>query len=198
MTDKERILSYLSANNGVVSAKAVRQMGLDTKTLQRLANNGVLERVAHGLYMDADQLDDPFFVAQYRCPQGVYSMDSALFLHHLTDRNPVRMTFTIPSKSNTGLLNEPERYRFYYLKNGLWNLGQTTVTSPYDNPLTVYDIERTICDCIRKSDDLDRNEMILALKAYFKTPGARFNVLLDYADAFRIRDTIRQYMEVLR
>lgn len=198
MTDKESVLSYLSTHNGLISAKAVRQMRIDTKALQRLAQSGDLERIAHGLYMDAEHLDDPFFVAQYRCPQGVYSMDTALYLHHLTDRNPTRLSLTIPSGSNTRFLLKPERYQIYYLKNELWKLGQTTVLSPYSNPVIAYDIERTLCECIRKLDELDRDEIISAVKVYMRIPGAKLNKLLDYADIFHIRETVRQYMEVLR
>ena len=197
-TDQDKVLSYLAENNGIVRARDIRQMGMDTKVLQRLVKSGELERVTHGLYMDADHLEDPFFVAQYRCPQGIYSMDTALYLHQLTDRNPVKLCLTIPSGSNTALLNDASLYRFFYLKEALWEMGQTTISTAYGNQVKVYNLERTICDCIRKIDELDRNEVISAVKTFMKSPGAKLKELMDFAVIFHIRETVRQYMEVLR
>lgn len=197
-TDQDKVLSYLAENNGVVRARDIRQMGMDTKVLQRLVKSGELERVTHGLYMDTDHLEDPFFIAQYRCPQGIYSMDTALYLHQFTDRNPVKLCLTIPSGSNTALLTDASHYRFFYMKEALWEMGQTTISTPYGNQVKVYNLERTICDCIRKIDELDRNEVISAVKGYMKNPGAKLNELMDLAEIFHIREIVRQYMEVLR
>lgn len=198
MADKERVLQYIHENNGVIRALDVREMGMDTKVLQRLEKSGDLERVAHGLYMDAEHLEDPFLVAQHRCPKGVFSMDTALILHQLSDRNPVKFSLTIPSGWNTSLLRESSRYRFFYLKESLWKMGQSTIVSAYGNVLTVYNVERTICDCIRKIDELDRDEVLSAVKIYMKRPDAKWHELMNYAELFHIRDTVRQYIEVLR
>ena len=97
VTDKDKVLNFVHDNNGVIQAKDVRQMDMDTKVLQRLVKNGDLERVAHGLYMDAEHLEDPFLVAQYLCSRGVYTMDTALYLHQVSDSNLVKLSFTIPS-----------------------------------------------------------------------------------------------------
>lgn len=198
MADKNRVLNFIHENNGVIRAKDVRQMDMDTKVLQRLEKSGDLERVAHGLYMDAEHLEDPFLVAQYRCSKGVFSMDTALYLHQLSDRNPVKLSFTIPSGWNTALLTESSYYRFFYLKENLWKMGQSTIVSAYGNTLTVYSVERTICDCIRKINELDRDEVLSAVKIYMKRPDAKWQELMNYAELFHIRKTVRQYMEVLQ
>lgn len=198
MSNKDKVLKFIHENNGVIRAQDVRQMGMDTKILQRLDKSGDLERIAHGLYMDTSHLEDPFLVAQYRCPKGVFSMDTALYLHQLSDRNPVKFSITIPSGWNTALLTESSRYRFFYLKDSLWEMGQSTIVSAYGNALTVYNVERTICDCIRKIDELDRDEVLSAVKTYMKRPDTKWHELMIYAELFHIRDTVRQYMEVLR
>lgn len=198
MTDKDRALRYLEEHGGVVRLSDIRRLGVGSKTLQRLVYSGRLERVARGLYIDADKLEDSFFIAQYRCPRGVFSMDTALYLHRMTDRNPTRLVMTIPSGWNTPLLEQPDRYRFFYLKPELWRLGQVSLLTPSALPVMVYDLERTICDCIRRIDELDRDEVLSAVRKYMKDPRARLKELLDYAEIFHIRSTVRQYMEVLR
>jgi len=198
MTDREKVMNFIAQNHGVIRAKDLHQMEIDTKILQRLVKAGELERIAHGLYMDANHLEDPFYVALYRCSRGVFSMDTALYLHQFTDRNPTTLSITIPSGSNTTLLTDSSHYRFYYLKEKLWKVGQINLISPFGNPLTVYDPERTIVDCIRKIDELDRDEVVSAIKIYMKSPNAKFDILLDYAEFFNLRETVRKYMEVLR
>jgi len=186
MADKDRVLKYVQDNNGVIRALNVREMGMDTKVLQRLEQSGDLERVAHGLYMDEEHLEDPFLVTQYRCSKGVFCMDTALYLHQLTDRNPMKLSLTIPSGWNNSLLTESSRYRFFYLKESLWKMGQSTTVSDYGNALTVYDVERTICDCIRKIDELDRDEVLIAVRTYMRRPDAKWQELMNYAEQFHI------------
>ena len=198
MADKDRVLGYLAEHDGVVLADDVRRLGLSTRALERLVHSGQLERVARGLYIDADRMEDSFLVAQYRCPSGIFSMDSALYLHRMTDRNPTRLVMTILSGTHPRVRSQIDLYRFFYLKPELWQLGKTSVLTPSGNSVTVYDPERTICDCIRRIDELDRDEVLTAVKRYMKDPRARLQELLDYAETFHIRDTVRQYMEVLR
>jgi predicted transcriptional regulator of viral defense system len=198
VTDKDQALQYLKEHDGVIRLADIRRLEIGSKTLQRLVHSGRLERVARGLYIDADQMEDSFLVAQYRCPRGVFCMDTALYLHRMTDRNPTRLVMTIPSGWNTPLLEQSNRYRFFYLKPELWRLGQTSLLTPSGHPVTAYDLERTICDCIRRIDELDRDEVLSAMKRYMKDPRARLKELLDYAEVFHLRDKMRQYMEVLR
>lgn len=198
MADKDQILEYLAEHDGIVLADDVRRLGLSTRALERLVYSGQLERVARGMYIDADRMEDSFLVAQYRCPNGIFSMDTALYLHRMTDRNPTRLVMTIPSGKHPRVRSQVELYRFFYLKPELWQLGQTSVLTPSGNSVTVYDPERTICDCIRRIDELDRDEVLTAVKRYMKDPRARLQELLDYAEVFHIRDKVRQYMEVLR
>ena len=69
--------------------------------------------------------------------------------------------------------------------------------SPFGNEIRIYDKERTICDCIRKRDVLDRNIVIEAVKRYAKEKGNDYAELLRYAELFNVRNIVRQYMEVL-
>ncbi|MDO5737819.1 MAG: hypothetical protein Q4P65_01020 [Eubacteriales bacterium] len=86
----------------------------------------------------------------YRLPRGVYSHESALFLHGLSDENPAKLVLTIPSGWNSSLLKEHDLYTFYYLKDELWKLGQVKVETPYGNIVTAYCKERTIAEMLAK------------------------------------------------
>lgn len=179
-----------------MTASSVRELGIDTKILQRMTARGEIERVANGLYMNANNIEDPYFVALYRCPLGVFSMNTALFLHHFTDRNSYQMCMTIPSGTNTALLKEPG-FRFFYLTTEQWGLGRTSIITPFGNLVSVYDLERTLVDCVRKIEFLDRDEVLSAIKSYKRLKKMNQSKFLAYAEVFHVREQVWQYLEVL-
>jgi predicted transcriptional regulator of viral defense system len=194
---KEAIAEILKQNNGILKAADARLAGIDYKELSRLTEAGLLERISHGMYIAASDMSDDYFVAQYKCGKGVFSHETALFFHGLSDRTPLTLMMTIPSGYNTTLLKDKDTYRFFYCKSELHGLGITTMPSPHGNDLRVYDKERTLCDCIKRKDSLDSDLVLPAVKQYMGEGGTDFAKLLDYAGRLKIRDTVRQYMEVL-
>ncbi|MCL1890708.1 MAG: type IV toxin-antitoxin system AbiEi family antitoxin domain-containing protein [Coriobacteriia bacterium] len=197
MEQKKTIAKILKETNGILRASDAKLAGIDYKELQRLTEAGLIERISHGLYIFAADIADDYLVAQYRCGKGIYSHETALFLHGLSDRTPLQLMMTIPSGHNTRLLKDKSSFRFFYCKPDLHDLGITTVISPYGNILRVYNRERTLCDCIKKKDVLDIDLVLLAVKQYLSEKGADLAQLLDYAEKLKIRNTVRQYMEVL-
>jgi len=158
---------------------------------------GEVERVARGLYIHPDYFADDYFITSYRLPKGVYSHESALFLHHLSDENPSKLVLTIPSGWNISLLQERERYTFYYLKEELWELGQVQVQTPYGNTVTAYSKERTLAEILAKDEQTDRNLILQALEMGLKGKELDSLQLMKYARVFDVQDVMRAYLEVL-
>lgn len=88
---KDIVLGLLQKNNGILPASQAREAGIENKVLQRMVETGLLERIGRGLYLDADQMEDEYAVTQYRCRQGIYSHETALFFHDLSDRTPFKL-----------------------------------------------------------------------------------------------------------
>jgi len=186
----------MEQNKGYLTAKDARENGLDNKTLQRMAERGLIERTAHGLYNGADIFPDPLLIAQHRCPKGVFSHETALFLHDLSDRDPLRIMMTIPAGWNSKLLLD-DSMLFFYSTPKYMGLGICDVSTLSGAIIRAYDIERTICDCVRYIDKLDRDLVLTALKWYAKSKDRNSSKLLDYASVFKIRDIVHRYLEVL-
>ena len=197
MEDKDLVIKIMKKNNGILTSKDARELGIDNKVLQRLHKSGEIERLEHGVYMDSDQIADEYFATQYRCKRGIFSHETALFFHDLSDRTPLQLMLTIPSGYNTRLLKDKQRYKFFYIKEELHSIGKITASTPFGNKVYVYDKERTICDCLKKIESLDADLVLDAIKKYMRLPGSNFAKLLEYAEIFNVRDLVRQYMEVL-
>lgn len=197
MTEKEMVIKLLNERNGIITSKQVSNIGVSGTVLARMKEEQLIEKVAHGIYVDIDTFADEYLISQLRCKQGVFSHETALFFHDLTDRTPSRLMLTIPSGYNTRLLKEKEMYSFFYCKKELHDIGQMIMSTPYGNEVMVYNKERTICDIVIKMDKLDTDIVVDAIKRYMKESRASYATLLKYAEKFKIRDKIRQYMEVL-
>lgn len=197
MDTRNLVIEIMHKNNGILTSKYASEVGIDNKTLQRMYQSGEIERLEHGIYMDPNQMEDEYFITQYRCKRGIFSHETALFFHDLTDRTPFQLMLTIPSGYNTRLLKDKQKYKFFYIKEDLHSIGEEIMTTPFGNKVYVYDKERTICDCLKKKGLLDTDLVLDAVKQYMKSSGADFAKLLEYADIFKVRDLVRQYMEVL-
>jgi len=196
MASIEKAYALMEHRGGYLTSKEAQEKGVENKTLQRMADRGLIERVAHGLYVSADTFPDPFFVTQYRCTKGIFSHETALFLHDLSDRDPIRLMMTIPSGWNTQLLKDSNMIFFYSEPKRLM-YGACEIETPTGVKVNAYDAERTLCDCLRNIDRLDRNLILTAIKRYVKRNDHDSAKLLEYATVLKIRDMVYRYLEVL-
>ena len=54
-----------------------------------------LEQAAHGVYVSPDAWVDGMYLLHLRCSQGIFSHETALFFHDLTDREPSAYSITV-------------------------------------------------------------------------------------------------------
>ena len=69
-----------------------------------------LEQAAHGVYVSPDTWTDAMYLLHLRCGQAVFSHETALFFHDLTDREPLKYTITV----RTGYNPNPPNYATLY------------------------------------------------------------------------------------
>lgn len=122
--------------------------------------------------------------------------DEALYFYGLVDREPERPTFTIYSEYNVGRL-KANGYKTFYVKKELLDLGKVTVKDFNGTEVNMYDLERTICDLVRNRRSFEIQDWTNALKAYVKRKDKNLTKLFEYADAFKIKNILKNYLEVL-
>ncbi|MGI6751976.1 MAG: type IV toxin-antitoxin system AbiEi family antitoxin domain-containing protein [Anaerovoracaceae bacterium] len=193
----EKIMNFIAENNGMISTNEAKENNISLKRLERLEKSGELERVAHGLYLHKDYILDPFYLLQYRSSKIVFSHNTALYLHKLSDENPSILTMTVPSGWNSPLIKEDKSYKFYYYKEEIWEIGQEKINSPYGHKINIYDKERTLCDSIINIDELGRDLVINAIKEYMtNTKNRDIEKLYKYAEILNTKEKVRTYVEV--
>lgn len=190
------ILKIAKENNGVVTNEQVVNLGLQRGTLKYLTDVGKLERVARGIYILPEFLEDEFYCIQARFKRGVFSHNTALFLHVLSDRTPNLFCMTFP-KSYNATAPRAENIKVFQSTNDLYDLGITEMKSPSGNTVKVYSAEKTLCDILRTSSHTDIQVVSLAFKEYSKLPNKNIPLLSEYAKILKVDEKLRSYLEVL-
>lgn len=196
MDDIKKVQKLLKKNNGVIETYQVEALKINNKVLTRMLEKGLIERVARGIYIESDTLEDNYLITQAICRKGIFSHETALYFHDLCDRTPIKYQLTIPSYYNTKLLKD-KNYQFFYLKDELYEIGITEMKTPYGNKVKVYDLERTICDIIRNKKKIEIALFTDAMKRYAERKDRNSIKLHKYAKLFNIEDEVRKYLEVL-
>lgn len=192
----ERTRRIFKDQNGVVMTSDLSRFGIPRTYLSILEKNKEIERVSRGVYKTPSTMEDEMFIFQSKYKSSIYSHETALFLHDLTDRNPLTYSISVPSGYHSSSLNE-SGHKIFYVQRSLFGLGVVLMKSPHGNEIRVTNLERTICDILRSKNQIDVQYVNNALKRYVARKEKNINLLYNYAKAFRIQKIVRHYIEVL-
>jgi len=196
MNKKEKLLNILNENDGTITVNLLEEEGIEREYLSQLEKEGKIEKVERGVYIDVNNVDDRMFNAQYRFKKGIFSYGTALYLHNLTDRTPLKYTMTFPRKYN---VTNAKIYGIntYSIVEDKYQIGKEEILSNLGNIVYVYSMERTLCDIVRKNSRLEKEIVINAFKKYVQRKDKKLNNLYNYAKNLKVYDTVRKYIEVL-
>ncbi|MCE5201156.1 MAG: type IV toxin-antitoxin system AbiEi family antitoxin domain-containing protein [Synergistaceae bacterium] len=196
MNDCETILKMLKEGKGFITASEVTAAGIQRRALGELVTTNRVYRVARGIYALPETWEDEMYFLQYRFSKGIFSNETALYLHGLSDRTPMSYTLTFPHGYNAvGLKSLNANSKFVIPE--IYDLGITEKPSPCGNPLRVYNVERTLCDIVKGKNAYDIQLVTQAMKAYAVSREKDVAKLVEYAERLRVKPKILRFMEVL-
>lgn len=183
-------------HGGYVSASQATTAGIPRRKLTEAVSRGDLVQVARGLYALPDTWEDPYLIAQHRFARGVFSDDTALFLHRLTDRAPFSLTMTFPRGYNATPAREAG-ITCRTCADDVLKLGIVKLVTPYGNTVVCYNIERTLCDMFRGQGTIDAQIVAPAMQAYTRSATRDIPKLVEYARKLGVEKKVRSYLEAL-
>ena len=196
MTQEEKLRKLIEANDGMVRTSQVTEAGISKPVLYQYVKGNDIDQLSHGVYAVRDSWTDMMHLIHLRCKQAVFSHETALFLHDLTDREPVEYEITVKTGYNPSKLKE-DGIKVYTVKKKLHGEGIVTMQTPFGHEVPVYDMERTICDIVRNRNNTEIQTFQNALKQYVKRKDKNLRLLMQYAENFHVDKILRQYLEVL-
>lgn len=194
----ERAKDVIASKGGIAKSADFVAAGMRAVDVVNMCNAGYLTRVRHGYY----QLTEQVSVSEEQLlatliPKGIVCVESALFHYGYSDFAPRKWSIAVPrSMSRTKLEVGALVLQPYYVQSELYELGKTT--GNFDGVvLSVYDRERTICDCFKYRSRLDNEMFNKALNAYANDKKKNLKNLSIYAKKLRVYKKVTELMEVL-
>lgn len=192
---KRLIYDAFEDNDGLLNFNQVKQLGLSYYTLNLMLANKEVSSDERGLYSLPDVYIDEWFAIQHRFPKGIFSLDSALWLHGLSLTVPFRPTLSFPYGTNTKNIKQnnilPIVLRSYY------DIGIEQLERQPKQSILVYSRERTLAECLRSIYKMDIQLISTAFQIYFKSNQHHLDELYYYGKLFKVTRKLQSYIEVL-
>ena len=183
---------------GIAKTSDFVAAGIPAVDIVNLCNTGYLERIRHGYYQlaDGNTSSEEQLIATL-IPKAIICVESALFHYGYSDFAPRKCSIAVPrSMSRTKLDVDVLALQTYYVQPEIYELGRVT-DDFYGVKLSVYDRERTICDCFKYRSRLDHGIFNKALNAYAKDEKKNLQNLSIYAKKLRVYKKVNELMSVL-
>lgn len=190
------LYELLAKKGGLLLTRDVEAAGIPRHYLTVLAREGAIERVSHGIYVAPETFEDDLYLLQARSPQLIFSHETALYLHDLTDRDPLTYAVTVPTGYHNRLLTD-NGLQVYTVKKEWHLLGVTEGLTAFGRPIRLYNAERTLCDMFRQRNKVDADLLNDSMKRYLMRKDKNVPQLLRYAEQLRVASPIRKYVEIL-
>ena len=138
---------------------------------------------------------DEFVILQSKSKYAIYSNTTALYLHGLSNRIPIKYDITIKS-GYKGSLQKEKNVNLFYTERDLLELGVTNYKIDSGNIIRVYDLDKTICDIIKNKKKIDAEVFNRAIREYFYSKEKNTLKLYEYAKKMNIYNKVRDTFEV--
>lgn len=185
-------------NFSIITNQDAYELGYDRNFLSELTKDGKLERLRPGVYQVKGELTDDFVLISSKSKRIVFSHQTALYLHNLSDRTPNIFHISVPQGYNASHIKKRyKNLKLHYVQKDFFDVGLSEIETPLGNNVYVYDVERTICDVVLNRKKIDTQIFTDAITRYFKSNDKNLRKLIKYSRIFNIEEDIRKYIEVL-
>ena len=190
------ILQKLFAeNNGYLARKQVPDKTIYNYLLN-LVNEGVVERIKHGVYFyEIASQDNTMIDVEKIVPGGVLCLYSAWMYYGLTVQIPQSFSIAIEKNRKVSLPDYPP-ITLYYWKQEYYEMG-IIAQSISGYSLKIYDVEKSVCDAVKYRTKIGMETTSEILKTYLKRKDRNLTKLIGYAKNMRIEKVLKTYLEIL-
>lgn len=191
-----KIGKEIETNNKIITTNQILQLGFSKTLISNYVKNGLLEKISQGIYTLPNTIVDDMYLLMLRSSKIVFSHESALFLHGLSDRTPFRHSITLPSDSSVSK-DIKDECNCFYITPELFELGIVQIKTTFGNVVKSYNMERTVCDFLRSRNRCDEEMVISAIKNYASSSNKNLNLLAIYSEQLKVGKELKKYMEML-
>lgn len=182
---------------GMMRTTQLQEEKILYRLLQRLIENGYVEKVRYGYYqwIDHDDFSEVSTVTRL-FPDAVLCMDTALRYYEYSDRTPGDWHLAVSKDSNKSRFKIDYPFvKPYFVEPSVLELGLTAGEMD-GHSIRIYDKDRIICDCLRYRNKMDKEIFNKAIQNYINDPSKNIPKLLEYAEHLRVKKIAKDLIGV--
>ena len=183
-------VKYISEKyRGYIDTEDLMKEGLTNRQIGLLTAEGKLEKVAHGHYwVNSTEYSKPVDYKPVEVSRvnenAVICADSACYYMGLIDVEPPVLSIAT-RRSDRHKMKMNFKVNRHYFSEKAFDEDQKVFESE-GGSYKVYDIDRSVCDCVRFREDIDEEIFELIVQNYKKCETRQIDRLKAYAKAMRI------------
>ncbi|QSQ08802.1 hypothetical protein H0A61_01147 [Koleobacter methoxysyntrophicus] len=196
MIEKDVLYNEFKKHGGVLRASELNALGLSSRQIKKLLENGIITKIKHGYYELSDNIYPEEVVIARLFPGAVIFLESALAHYGYTDRIPSAWQIAVDRHS------EKSQYKIdyplikpFYLEPKLLKIGIDTIKVE-GIKVKIFNRDRTICDVLKYENKLEREVFSNAIRRYVKDNKKNVRRLFEYAEIFSIKKKVQTYIGV--
>ena len=194
-SNMEIIEELMKKNNGYITSKELDMFDIHRMYLLIMQEKGLIEKVASGIYIDTNKIEDNYYVFGLSMPNVIYSHMTALYFYGLSIKAPNDVyDITVKRSYNSAHLR---KHNVFYVDNDIYELGITEIETPMGNKVKLYDVERCICDIIRSKNRIDSDQIKHSIREYIKRKDKDIVKLSLYAEKLGIKEVVMDYIGMI-
>lgn len=181
--------------NGIVPTQFLLENGVSYYDIHKFLADETLIKLKRGFYKWAVTETNEMVEVAHLVPKGIFCLQTACFYYELTTSIPSAYDIAIPDEQRVTLPNDPP-IKVYYWNKKSFELGATSII--VDNePIKIYDLEKTICDTIRHRNKIGFDVLKEILKNYVNHKKRNLNRLNHYANQLNIFNKVDYFIKLL-
>jgi predicted transcriptional regulator of viral defense system len=191
-----RARDLLRTQSGVFRTGKALKAGVHPRTLYRMRDQGIVEKMGRGMYRFADMpsLGNPdLATVAMKVSKGVICLISALSYHELTTEIPREIYLALPRGAELPRLDYPPLRTFWFsgpaFTEGIEQHDIDGIT------VNIYNPEKTLADCFKYRNKIGLDVVLDALKFYRQRKRFRADDLMHFARICRVEKVMRPYLE---
>lgn len=196
MEKKGIIYKAFKKNGGILKTSELNNLGLSSRQINKLLENGDITRIKRGYYELSDSTYPEEVVIARLFSQSVIFLESALMIYGYTDRMPSAWQIAVDRDSEkTQYKIDYPLIEIFYIDSKFLEVGIDTIQIEGVD-VKIFNRDRTICDVLRYENKLEREVFTSAIQRYVKDPEKNIRKLLEYSKIFNIKNKVQTYIGV--
>lgn len=183
----------LKNQDGIITSSEISKAEIPRTYLKLLTEKRLIVRVERGVYSLPEVWEDEMYILSYKYKKGIFSHGTALYIHRMSDRTPIKYEMTFPRGYH--LKNKNDILKVRCSIDEIYNLGIEEALSPMGRKIKVYNLEKTLCDLLKSDSDIQITKD--AIKMYCSSKNKNITLITEYAKKLNVESKILDYLKVL-